>query len=157
MWRCIRWMIGNGVPFNSTDEYVTPVLEMETKIQELAKILDEKEATNHFYYYPLFEANLFGFWNTHYLDFPLFLQVRDKGSDLGFFYFVVYDPRESSYKLLRCSNIENHSFFFNKSYINTFVPDKYFMVLSSVEATLLKTDSMEDMCKFIVGKEHVFI
>lgn len=144
-------------PFNLKGEFVTPVQEMELKLLQLMQLLSHNKVDHHFYYYPLFEANLFGFWNTQYLDFPLFVQIFKNNSELEFFYFIIYDPRDALFKLLRCSNIENHSFFFNKSYINTFVPDKYFMVLSSVEATLVKTNTIDDINKFILEKEHVFI
>jgi len=144
-------------PFVLNDELQTPLAEMETKLHQLMPTLKEANINHHFYYYPLFEANLFGFWNTQYLDLPLFLQLFPKRKDLQFFYFIIYDVREANYKLLRCANIENHSFFFNKSYINTFLPDKYFMILSSLEAILLSTSSRNDLCRFISEKQHVFI
>lgn len=134
-----------------------PVAKMETQLHKLAQLLDKNEIKNHFYYYPLFEANLFGFWNTQYLDFPLFLQIHASKEELQFFYFIVFDPREGTFKLLRCANIENHSFFFNKSYINTFIPDKYFMTLSTLEAVLLEGTTEEEICRLIQEKNHVFI
>lgn len=145
------------VPFSLDEQVTTPVAEMENQLRALMPVLKDAKIGNHFYFYPLFEANLFGFWNTQYLDFPLFLQIFPQQRDLEFFYFIIYDCRESEYKLLRCSNIENHSFFFNKSYINTFQPDQFFMVLSSLEATLISTSSIDEVRKFIVEKAHVFI
>lgn len=145
------------VPFTKEHEQHTPIKRMENKLAVLAQTLETQNIQQHLYYYPLFEANLFGFWNTQYLDFPVFVKLFTADDDLQFFYFIAFDPRTDSYKMLRCQNIENHSFFFNQAYINTFLPDKFFMTLSSFNALLFETKEATDMAHLIKEKSHVFI
>jgi arginine-tRNA-protein transferase len=83
-------------------------------------------------YYPLFEANLFGFWPTYFFDFPIFLLCH-LGTRPNYYTVVAFDIREGHYQLLGCLPFEDIQFYFNESYTNSFDRSRFFLELIVVD------------------------
>jgi len=117
---------------------------MEHKLAELQRHIKKLSIPGQKLYYPLFEANLFAFWQTDYFDYPVFLLCSpiEKSS---VYYIVVYDVRDSSYLLLECAPLDDLMFYVNESYANLFDPRSFFLELIVIKERLLRTSSPEHL------------
>jgi arginine-tRNA-protein transferase len=114
--------------YNSLDAKDIPLFKMEQKLKGISKLFSEQGVQSNYYYYPLFEANLFGYWNAPYFDFPNLL-LLDYEKENKNYLAVVFDPRENAYQLIRCSQFDNVFFYFNSEFINTFDRKRFFTEL----------------------------
>ena len=57
---------------------------MRNKLGLLGRALEKEKAAVQVQYYPLFEANLFGFWRAQYFDYPIMLNCLPKQSNYFF-------------------------------------------------------------------------
>lgn len=132
------------IPHRTLTEATTPMATMEHKLAELQQYLKKLSIPGQKLYYPLFEANLFAFWQTDYFDYPVFLLCSpiEKSS---VYYIVVYDVRDSSYILLECAPLDDLMFYVNESYANLFDPRSFFLELIVIKERLLRTSSPEHL------------
>ncbi|MCO6477855.1 MAG: arginine-tRNA-protein transferase [Phaeodactylibacter sp.] len=112
-----------------------PLKMMETRLGEMQKFLIENNFWSQKLYYPLFEANLFGFWHAPYFDYPAFLLCSPRQNTNNYL-MAVFDPREESYRLMRCSLFDDLQFYFNEAYTDSFDRRKHFLELVVVEEVL---------------------
>ena len=143
--------LSNGlwVPYDQATGPIIPLYQMEAELQKLQTTLEEKEIPNYRYYYPLFEANLFGLLQASYLDFPVLVQIRGPYPIPQFYYLAVYDVRDGFYKLLRCSNFDDFRFYFNEAYTSAFDQNKFLVELMIVEQVLARTESPQELAEII--------
>ncbi|MEL6834142.1 MAG: GNAT family N-acetyltransferase [Bacteroidota bacterium] len=133
------------VPYNDTSPLRIPIQEMKGQLMSLQSALEEAGLTNHLYYYPLFEANLFGLLQASYLDFPVVLQISGPYPLPQFFYLAVFDVRDGLFKLLRCSNFDDFRFYFNEAYTSAFDQSRFLVELMIVEQILAQTPSAVEL------------
>jgi leucyl-tRNA---protein transferase len=134
-----------------------PLLHMRQQLEYATSLLKAANVLCHLYWYPLFEANLFGLLRASYLDFPVVLQVPGPLTAPHFTYFIVYDVRNNRFQLLRCSNFDDFRFYFNDSYAQAFNPHEFLVELIVVENLLLQTTTAEEMVKIIVANHDKLI
>lgn len=132
------------LPYRELKKSQIPLKQMEQQLNLLAKLLRKEGFAAKIKYYPLFEANLFGYWHLPYFDYPIMLLFRThpfrKVYDI-----LVFDPRTQLFQLLRCNRIEDFQFYFNEQFLNSFQEERFFMELINVEQVLLSTKSAEVM------------
>ncbi|MEL7222350.1 MAG: arginine-tRNA-protein transferase, partial [Bacteroidota bacterium] len=74
------------VPFDGLGSEDTPLSIMHHQLTTLGHALDALNVPNKVYWYPLFEANLFGMLQGAYLDFPVILNLGSYNSNTNYFY-----------------------------------------------------------------------
>lgn len=146
---------GNWLPFNQLEPQDVPMQKMQDKLDELQQVFKKNNIPSKKYLYPLFEANLFAFWQTEYFDFPVFLMCypQEKAST---YFIVVYDMRQKAYHLLECTPLDDLMFYVNESYASLFDRRRFFLELIVIKDQLLRTSNAEHMAltllSFIIGK-----
>ncbi len=145
-----NWLSFNALPFEEV-----PMQKMQRKLDELQLIFKKNGIPSKKYLYPLFEANLFAFWQTEYFDFPVFLMCypQEKASS---YFIVVYDIRYEAYHLLECTPLDDLMFYVNESYASLFDRRRFFLELIVIKDQLLRTSNSEHLAltllSFIIGK-----
>ncbi len=120
------------LPYRELKKEDIPIQSMRLKLEQLQQILKAGNIFSQKLYYPLFEANLFGFWPTYFFDFPVFLLCH-LGPKSNYYTVVSYDIREENYQLLGCIPFEDIQFYFNESYTNSFDRSRFFLELIVVD------------------------
>jgi arginine-tRNA-protein transferase len=138
-----KWM-----PYQQLQEDHIPITNMRKKLGKLQQILKAGNVFSQKLYYPLFEANLFGFWPTYFFDFPIFLLCH-LGSKPNYYTVVSYDIREAHYQLLGCIPFEDIQFYFNESYTNSFDRSRFFLELIVVDRLFHFSASPESIARAI--------
>lgn len=128
----------------------SPLKQIELKIEYLQKKLDTYITTKKCMY-PLFEANLFGFWQAPYLEHPVFLWCMPRRINMSYI-TVVYDLLKEHYVLLRCSQFDDLPFLLKKyPDASAYLPDN-FTELLVVEDVLAVSKSADEMVELILGR-----
>lgn len=119
-------------PYSKLEEQEIPLFKMQRRLSVLRDMLQGLGLKTRLLLYPLFEANLFGFWRAPYLDFPtlLWCNPTEPGSS---FLVAVYDVRLEQFQLMQCSPFDDMQFHFNESYTNAFDQNRFFMDLIVVD------------------------
>ena len=112
-----------------------PLVQMEKQLKALKQDIQGLGVRSALKFYPLFEANLFGFWRVPFFDYPLFLLI-DLPKHKELYNICVWDPRTSAYKLLQGSNFDDIQFYFNEAYTNSFQDPRFFVDLITTERML---------------------
>lgn len=142
-------------PFKELSNEDIPMNKMQRKLEELQYVFSKNGIPSKKYLYPLFEANLFAFWQTDYFDYPIFLMCypKDKASS---YFIVVYDMSHQAYHLLECSPLDDLMFYVNESYANMFDPQRFFLELIVIKDQLLRTSNVEQLAltlfSLVIGK-----
>lgn len=139
-------------PFAQLNPQDIPLTKMRNKLGLLERTLDKKKATIKVQYYPLFEANLFGFWRAQYFDYPIMLNCLPNQSN-HYFLLCVFDVHENAFILYQCAPFEDLHFYFNESYLKSFDQESYFTSLVIIDQVLEKEENMEAMAEKIM--EHI--
>lgn len=134
-----------------------PLVQMEQRLREMQQMLGEVNIATNLYYYPLFEANLFGMLTETYLDFPVILNIDTLYPNPQFRYLIVFDVRDQQLKLLRCSNFDDFRFYFNDAYTQSFDADKFLVELTVVEQLLYPSRSAQEMKTVVTNNHQKFI
>ena len=125
-----------------------PLSKMENKLLSLQNRLSENSHSVNYYHYPLFEANLFGYWNAPYFDYPNFLLIKQDPKAKKY-YVIVFDPREEAFLLIKCSEFDNVYFYFNSEFVNTFDKGKFFTELITTDGIIGESANEDDMVKMV--------
>ncbi len=139
-------------PFSQLNPQDIPLTKMRNKLGLLERTLEKKKVAIKVQYYPLFEANLFGFWRAQYFDYPIMLNCLPNQSN-HYFLLCVFDVHENAYILYQCAPFEDLHFYFNESYLKSFDPENYFTSLVIIDQILEKEEHMEIMAEKII--EHI--
>lgn len=139
----------NWLPFSELPAEEIPVTRMEQELQNLKRIFRQHNIACQLKFYPLFESNLFGFWQAPYFDYPILLHCFPQPSASRFI-MGVFDVRHLSFHLLQCSLLEDFQFFFNESYIKSFDKRRFFTELLVINRHIKTTDSANEMLDFIL-------
>lgn len=129
-------------PYSELPAGRTPLSEMEEKLALMNLLLKAHLLPSRCMHYPLFEANLFGFWSAAYLEYPVFLLCVAPPRDAGYV-IVVYDVRDGRYKLIRCVPFDDVGFYLNDTFLQNFSPEHFFTELIIVEEVLLQSANPE--------------
>lgn len=120
----------------------TPLQTMERQSERLHQLLKSVRLPSRMMHYPLFEANLFGFWDAPYLEYPAFVLCAAPPRDNGYI-IAVYDVRDAQFKLLRCSPFDDAGFYLSDAFLKNFSPEHFFVELLVVQETLLQSSNPE--------------
>ena len=131
-------------PYTRLSSSDVPLTKMEARLEALQQFLLNNNLWSQKLYYPLFEANLFGFWHAPYLDYPVFLLCSPR-LQANNYLMTVYDPREDNYQLIRCSLFDDLQFYFNEAYTDSFDRRKHFLELVVIEDLLASSPSPADI------------
>ncbi len=137
-------------PYGDLQPQRIPIEQMRLKLDSLHTQLEQAGYTTKLLHYPLFEANLFGFWNAPYLDYPVLIRCQPKTVAHEGFFVVVFDIREQAYLLMRCAPFDDLQFYFNDAYAGSFNRDLYFMELTVVEKVILRSTDAAEMAEAVV-------
>lgn len=135
-------------PYKQLRDDQIPIIQMRERLKELQLELNDARIPCKLMMYPLFEANLFGFWLATCLDFPIFLWRRSPTYGKGYL-IVVFDPRIKAYRVLRCSRFEDLQFYFRESYTNSFDQDRFFMELLVMEQDMGKATDAKELTQLL--------
>ncbi len=133
---------GRWRPLQDWNGEAGPLMAMERKLAGLQASLNRHRIPAKKMFYPLFEANLFGFWTTTFFDYPVFLHCLT-AQDEEQYVVAVYDVRQEVYKLVACTPFEEVHFYFNDSYIGNFDPEFFCMDLLVPEQLLAESADPE--------------
>ena len=139
----------NWQPWSSLNDHDVPLEQMKLKMTNLQLALANEGISSSLKYYPLFEANLFGYWRVPFFDYPLFLLINIP-IRRSTYTLCVWDPRSVAYKLLQGANFDDIQFFFNENYTNAFHSSQYFVDLITTERLLHLATSPQDMVKALL-------
>jgi len=135
-------------PYHSLNEEHIPLQKMQRRLGGLQEHLRAVNIRTDLRYYPLFEANLFGFWRTHFFDYPLFLLCPSAIGHQSFL-ICIYNVRDEQYHLLHCVPFDDIQFYFNETYTRSFTRDEYFMDLLVTHDLLEKSCQPESLVRSI--------
>jgi arginine-tRNA-protein transferase len=135
-------------PYQQLEETQIPIHLMERKLSELTQYLQHQGITAEQLYYPLFEANLFGFWQAPYFDYPIFLLCSQRQKKRKFL-CIVYNPRSHEYELLITAMFDDLQLYFNHSYTSSFDKRHNFVDLLVVESTLRSSEDPREMVELL--------
>lgn len=126
------------VNYQGLKEENIPLNKMERELLALQEQFSQSGIQTNYYYYPLFEANLFGYWNAPYFDYPNLLLLENEDNSKNYL-AVVFDPREDAFFLLRCSEFDNVFFYFNSEFVNAFNNRKFFTELITADGVVAES------------------
>ncbi|MFK7935331.1 MAG: arginine-tRNA-protein transferase, partial [Saprospiraceae bacterium] len=95
-------------------------------------------------HYPLFEANLFGFWKANYLEHPIFLWCYPRHPEMDYL-ILSYDLVKQHYYLLKCSQFNDIPFYIKAWSENCELDSSKFTELLIVEEHIAKSQSAEEI------------
>ena len=121
-----------------------PMRQMEDQLLKLQRVFQAQGIQTALKFYPLFEANLFGYWRLPYFDYPIFLLCKHYREQY-LYDVIIYDPRTHLFQLLRCAGIEEFQFYFNDHFARNFQEDHFFTELISIERVLASTKDIKGM------------
>jgi arginine-tRNA-protein transferase len=101
-------------PFTLFQEELLPVRVLSQKLSEAAYALQQMGVHNQMYYYPAYEANIFGFENERFLESPLFLAVFNNVFPRPRF-IIYYDLWQEKFFFTHCMPLEDMGFYFEYS------------------------------------------
>lgn len=139
-------------PYAELSPEQIPIQQMRHRLEELKNHLAKTGISSAVLHYPLFEANLFGFWNAPYLDYPVVLELKPESATNGIFHLVVFDIRELRYHWLRCTPFDDLQFYFNEAYTDAFQATKFFMELTIIEQVIARSETPEEM-SYLIERE----
>ncbi|MCI5080745.1 MAG: arginine-tRNA-protein transferase [Saprospiraceae bacterium] len=142
----------NGwLPYKDLKEEEIPLERIRGQLHLLQKQLKKDGFKPKTYYYPLFEANLFGFWRAQYFDHPMMLLIN-ADTHQNSFLIAVYNLEADSFQLLQCSIFDDLQFYFNENYINSFDKNRFFMKLLVIDKKYELVASAKSMSQFLKSK-----
>lgn len=142
------------LPFAELEAEEIPITRMEQELSMLKKMLTKYGIPSQMKYYPLFESNLFGFWQAPYFDYPILLHCFPQ-KFANRFIMGVYDVRNQCFHILQCSLLEDFQFFFNESYIQSFDQHRFFTELLVINRYIKSADSAQEIVEFILDNVRV--
>jgi leucyl-tRNA---protein transferase len=120
------------LPFDSLKAEDIPLDKMRQKLLAMQARLREAGLEPKIQYYPLFEANLFGYTHLAFFDYPILLYCGKLHEDDGH-YIIVFDPRIHLYQLLFCVNYDDIAIYLHDPFANLFHPDRNFTELIVID------------------------
>ncbi len=138
----------NWYPYQKLHPKIIPLQRMEERLFNLLKFLLRNDFRAKKKKYPLFEANLFGYWNTEFLDYPVFLQFYPD-HPFNEVLIAVYDVWDSQYKIWACSKFEEVHFYFNESFIGNFDRNRFCLDLLVPETLISIGNNPENLLRDI--------
>jgi leucyl-tRNA---protein transferase len=123
------------IPLTDRARQETPLYQMRLKLEILRQKALEMRIDLPIKYYPLFEANIFGYPALPFFDYPI-LAYAGLTKDQDGRNIIVYDPRTKQYQLVHCSDFDYAMFYFNDNFVNTYNPERHFLELILVEEVL---------------------
>lgn len=136
------------LPFAQLQPRAIPYKQMQDYLQSLQVELNAVNIPNKIMMYPLFEANLFGFWLATCLDFPIFLWCHPTPPTRNYL-IIVYDPRASAYRVLQCSRFDDLQFYFRESYTKSFDQHRFFMELLVLEQDMGQATEAKELAQLL--------
>jgi arginine-tRNA-protein transferase len=135
---------GDWLPYAAFTKEEIPIYRMRVKLEVLRQTAQKMRLNLPLKFYPLFEANLFGYPSLPFFDYPLIVYGGATKEEDGH-YILVFDPRTSQYQLLLCSNFDYSLFYFNDAYMSMFNAERHFLQLILMEQVLESTTSPEQI------------
>ncbi len=139
---------GNWLPFCELAEEELPMRKMERKLQEMQQYLSHLGRRCKKMYYPLFEANLFGFWNAAYFEYPVFLLCQRAEKTSGFL-AVTYSPIDNNFQLIQASLFDDMQFYFNDAYMGSFDRRSNFMEIMVIDKIIAYSEDPREIAETI--------
>ncbi len=134
--------------YRELSEEDIPIRKMKNRLESLSEALNERSIPHFLYFYPLFEANLFGFWRVPFFDYPILLYLKANATGTSHF-IAVFDPRTSQYQLLLCTNFDEVQFFFQDAFHPDASNDQFFLELILIEQVLETASEPKSMAEVI--------
>lgn len=144
----------NWLPYKELQSEDIPITKMEQELNNLKRILNNYDIPAQLKYYPLFESNLFGFWQAPYFDYPILLQCFPQ-KFASRFIMCVFDVRKQCFHILQCNLLEDFQFFFNESYIKSFDQHRFFTELLVINRYIKTASTAKEMLEFILENVRV--
>lgn len=133
---------GDWLPYTELSREEIPIYRMRVKLEILRQAALKARLNLPFKFYPLFEANLFGYPSLPFFDYPLMVYGGETAEEDGH-YILVFDPRTGQYQLLLCSNFDYSLFYFNDAYTSVFNSERHFAQLILMEQVLESSPSAD--------------
>lgn len=138
-------------PYKEFQYNHAPIAILKQKLNEVQHFLNRLQITNEQTIYPLYEANMLGYWEENFLEHPLFLSCFPERKD--YLYCVLtYDLRKEKYIVYQCSESEELNFIFQQNTAeldNTGMVNMMFDLLIK-KRQLIETDSLVEVAKAIL-------
>lgn len=108
-----------------------PLHKMRQKLLAMQAHLRDADRQAKLQYYPLFEANLFGYTHLAFFDYPILLNCGQLPNDDGY-YLIVFDPRINLYQLLYCLSYDDIAIYLHDPFSSLFQPQRNFIELIAI-------------------------
>jgi arginine-tRNA-protein transferase len=145
---------GDWQPYQNLKAEEIPIDKMRHKLLSMQARLREAKLEPKIQYYPLFEANLFGYTHLAFFDYPILLYCGKLHEDDGH-YIIVFDPRIHLFQLLFCINYDDIAIYLHDPFANLFHPERNFTELIAIDhviETSAQTSVISDALLDILGK-----
>lgn len=139
--------------FNKVNPPLTPLEKIEEKLDLLLLELEAHDIPVKKCQYPLFEANLFGFWKANYLEYPVFLWCFPNSFNLDYL-ILAYDLVKKKYYLLRCSQFDDLPFYIKEWSESHDLSKSKFTELLIIEDHIAKSDSVKTIVQKLKSIEN---
>ncbi|MEM1216065.1 MAG: arginine-tRNA-protein transferase, partial [Bacteroidota bacterium] len=141
---------GGWLPYADLTPTDVPLVAMRKRLVALKSLLDRQGIPNQPFDYPLFETNLFGFFDEHhYLEHPSLLALFPQANQHQIKYFVVFDLQIQEYLVLHCESNDDFRFFLNENYLNTFDHSRFLLDLKAVKEILFHHADVQTVAQWI--------
>ncbi len=101
------------LPFLGYEKHDIPVIILKDKLREVSSFLNRIQINSQKMIYPLYEANMLGYWQENFMEHPLFILCFPEREDY-FFQVLTYDLRKEKYLVYQCAPSEELSVMFEK-------------------------------------------
>ena len=139
------------LPFSDFTEDQIPVRILKSKLTDMSGLLTLFKIDHTEIMYPLYEANMMGYWEEHFFEHPLSMICFPKRMHYLFF-TITYDLKKDKFVLYECMQSKELSLNYSEEQTKQYVDNGVNLVLDLLvkKEIILETDSMMEVAEYLL-------
>jgi len=140
------------LPYTTFDYNQVPIQVLKSKLVEIQDFLNRLQISNQKSMYPLYEANMLGYWQENFLEHPLFLMCFPEEKDDYHYHVLTYDLMKEKYLVYQCAESEELSLIFKPNPDYTPTNQEFSTVLDLLikKKLIIESTSLVEVAKAIL-------